>query len=383
MAVAQKRSYASTYRRVSEISPNWFETPEGFLIVPAVIAKKMILDYPEYGRKEFIGDAIFEKTFLDSANGCPVTLEHPERFGVPENVDKRNFSEHVVGIVIDPVADKESGEVRANIKLFDADVISLVKSGIVRELSQGYVCELNFNTGEFNGEKYDAEQKNILLNHIAIVKNGRAGKNVTILNSTKFFEKGGNVMNEKEEIIAGKPNPQNTTNQDEVPKEDNELTLEKLAEKVEQLALVVAKLVEAQKEDAQRDLTENAENPKPEEVVAKEEEKRENSVQKIRQLIAAELSQRERALGLAKTLIGDKAEILMRQNSNVTDFTRAVLAETGMSRVQLSRMNAVELQAWLEAKAQVAHEQRQNAVATFYVGQYNNFGDKLIVNEDF
>ena len=40
--------------------------------------------------------------------------------------------------------------------------------------------DLEFTPGEYNGQKYDAIQKNITNNHIAIVWKGRAGKNASL-----------------------------------------------------------------------------------------------------------------------------------------------------------------------------------------------------------
>jgi hypothetical protein len=50
-----------------------------------------------------------------------------------------------------------------------------------RELSAGYTCELDFTPGKTaTGDAYDAVQKNIRLNHVAIVSRGRAGSKVRI-----------------------------------------------------------------------------------------------------------------------------------------------------------------------------------------------------------
>lgn len=49
------------------------------------------------------------------------------------------------------------------------------------ELSPSYRCEYDFTTGVFDGDKYDAIQRNIRGNHLALVEKGRTGKDVAVL----------------------------------------------------------------------------------------------------------------------------------------------------------------------------------------------------------
>ncbi|MES1986804.1 MAG: DUF2213 domain-containing protein, partial [Pseudomonadota bacterium] len=49
------------------------------------------------------------------------------------------------------------------------------------ELSMGYTCVYDFTSGIFNGERYDAIQREIRANHIALVDQGRMGKEVRVL----------------------------------------------------------------------------------------------------------------------------------------------------------------------------------------------------------
>ena len=55
--------------------------------------------------------------------------------------------------------------------IHDADVL---KRGL-RELSLGYDCDLEENPGTWNGMPYDCIQRNIRINHLAIVDEARAG----------------------------------------------------------------------------------------------------------------------------------------------------------------------------------------------------------------
>jgi hypothetical protein len=104
----------------------------------------------------------------------------------------------------------------------DADAIARIKSGEFRDLSAGYLCDVEMQDGIFNGKHYDGRMKNIRGNHVALVREGRAGHDVRVADSameggenmgnawkTLFFEltealkNGGDTVEEikKEEIM--------------------------------------------------------------------------------------------------------------------------------------------------------------------------------------
>lgn len=80
-----------------------------------------------------------------------------------------------------------SGEVKleepyltADIKIYDKDAIEeITQKGIV-DLSPGYKAHYKQESGEYNGEQYDFKQEDIKYNHLAVVENGRSGKEVKI-----------------------------------------------------------------------------------------------------------------------------------------------------------------------------------------------------------
>jgi hypothetical protein len=55
-----------------------------------------------------------------------------------------------------------------------------VETGKRQELSCGYTCDLDPTPGEYQGERYDAIQRNIRGNHVALVTRGRAGPTARI-----------------------------------------------------------------------------------------------------------------------------------------------------------------------------------------------------------
>lgn len=80
-----------------------------------------------------------------------------------------------------------SGEVKleepyliADIKIYYKGAIEAITGEGIVELSPGYIAKYMNEDGEHNGEKYDFTQRDIKYNHLAIVENGRSGKDVKI-----------------------------------------------------------------------------------------------------------------------------------------------------------------------------------------------------------
>lgn len=80
-----------------------------------------------------------------------------------------------------------SGEVRleepyliADIKIYDKDAIEEITNKGIVDLSPGYRAHYKQESGEYNGEKYEFKQEDIKYNHLAVVENGRSGKEVRI-----------------------------------------------------------------------------------------------------------------------------------------------------------------------------------------------------------
>lgn len=80
-----------------------------------------------------------------------------------------------------------SGEVKleepylvADIKIYDKGAIEEITQKGVVDLSPGYRAYYKAESGEYNGEKYEFVQEDIKYNHLAIVENGRSGKDVRI-----------------------------------------------------------------------------------------------------------------------------------------------------------------------------------------------------------
>lgn len=69
--------------------------------------------------------------------------------------------------------------VRGNLKVVGGLALSNIGRGKV-ELSPGYDCDYDWTPGVFNGESYDAIQRNIRANHLALVDEGRTGPDLVV-----------------------------------------------------------------------------------------------------------------------------------------------------------------------------------------------------------
>ncbi|WP_310625793.1 DUF2213 domain-containing protein [Limnohabitans sp.] len=76
---------------------------------------------------------------------------------------------------------------RINLKIFSEELALLIRSG-KKELSAGYTCRYEMAAGVTpDGQQYDAIQTNIRGNHLALVEEGRAGSDVSVLDGKCFF----------------------------------------------------------------------------------------------------------------------------------------------------------------------------------------------------
>jgi len=73
---------------------------------------------------------------------------------------------------------------RGNLKVFSEKLMSLIQNG-KKELSIGYRCLYDLAPGVYNGQPYDAIQREIRGNHVALVDEGRSGPDVAVLDSKK------------------------------------------------------------------------------------------------------------------------------------------------------------------------------------------------------
>jgi hypothetical protein len=169
----------------SRFSPNLTATPEGFLICHNVpIARTGWYEYlgEQIGVNELTGkivnvyrspEEVFSPGAMASFEGKVLSDEHPLELVTPENATRYTRG------VVQNVRQGKGGDqdlLVADLMVYDQSLISEIQSG-KREVSCGYDCVYEaMDDGTYH-------QKQICGNHVAVVKNGRAGIRVAIKDS--------------------------------------------------------------------------------------------------------------------------------------------------------------------------------------------------------
>lgn len=154
-------------------------TSQGFLRVNARLSRVGIFGY-QTSREYRSPEEVFREDSLQSLKGAPVTDRHPSESSDQGFLTPANAKELMVGITED--VERDGDYLKGSLIIFHEDVIKAIESGERKEISLGYRCEVDPTPGTFNGEAYDAIQKNIIVNHVAIGPKGwgRAGADCSI-----------------------------------------------------------------------------------------------------------------------------------------------------------------------------------------------------------
>lgn len=147
-------------------------TDEGFLTGEARVARVGIQDYMNGDgttRKEYRPvDEVFSADAIASFRNRPVTVGHPDAL-----VTADNAKELSVGHVGENIR-ADGRWLVMPLTITDGETIRQIADGMV-ELSAGYMADVEEGEGEFEGERYDAIQRGIRGNHVAVVDRARAG----------------------------------------------------------------------------------------------------------------------------------------------------------------------------------------------------------------
>lgn len=154
-------------------------TADGYLVADVRCARTGIQLYAgfEVGKPELESvrvyrpeSEVFAKDSLATYAHKPATNDHPM-----QPVNAKNWKELSVGAIGGDVA-RDGEYVRVPVMFMDAEAIADIEAGKA-ELSMGYAMDLVWESGTTkSGEQYDAVQRNLKMNHIALVEKGRAGK---------------------------------------------------------------------------------------------------------------------------------------------------------------------------------------------------------------
>jgi hypothetical protein len=121
---------------------------------------------------------------VDTFNGLPLSLDHWE-------MDASNMPKDKIVGSLGTDAAFDAPYLTNSLTVTDADAIKRINSGEFRDLSAGYLCDVVMESGIFDGKSYDGRMKNIRGNHVALVREGRAGHDVRVADSAL---KGGENM---------------------------------------------------------------------------------------------------------------------------------------------------------------------------------------------
>lgn len=142
---------------------------DGFLHDSPVVGRIGIQEYRNTDgsiRRELrLPEEVFNADSLASFEGKPITVDHPKG----GRVTSKNATKLIVGTMLKS-GNQDGDTVRAPIVIHAPESI-----GARRQLSLGYTCNLDMTAGEWNGQRYDAIQRNIRINHLSVVQSARAG----------------------------------------------------------------------------------------------------------------------------------------------------------------------------------------------------------------
>jgi hypothetical protein len=153
-------------------------TPQGFLRIPVYAARTGIQLYRKNDgtalREYRPPEEVFSERTMASLRCCPMTNNHPK-----EMVNADNAKDLVGGFTVDHVEKVDNRFLKTYVVIFDRQMIDDIQAG-KREVSMGYDVDVEFTPGEVDGQKYDAVQRNIVHNHIALVDRARGGREVRL-----------------------------------------------------------------------------------------------------------------------------------------------------------------------------------------------------------
>lgn len=181
ITVCDRQSYRVTRREY---------TDEGFLRVPGNVARTGIQQYlarelqlpgdpNRIVRVYRPADEVFNADSLASYDGTDVTVNHPDGL-----VNSENFRKVSAGVVRGVGRMAADGiHVECDLIVKDASAINSLNSGKC-ELSVGYTAEYDETPGvTADGEPYDFIQRNIKVNHVALVDRARAGSTAKVFDN--------------------------------------------------------------------------------------------------------------------------------------------------------------------------------------------------------
>lgn len=160
-------------------------TKEGYVKGDAPLTRVGVFEYVNTDgsiRRELRHpDEVFNKDSLETLKLIPVTNDHPSQL-----VNADNAAELTIGMVGENLT-IDSPFIVGSYNITHKDGVNAISRG-KKAFSLGYTLDLVREDGEYQGERYDYRQTNIKYNHLALVSQGRAGREVRINFDNALFE---------------------------------------------------------------------------------------------------------------------------------------------------------------------------------------------------
>lgn len=112
--------------------------------------------------------------------------------------DENKQADGAIGSII--TADDASEMLKADLIIYNPDLIKVIESGEIVELSPAYTGSVEKTNGRYNGEAYEYLQSVGCINHLAVVERGRSGSDLRI--NDELSEKSQQKNNKEEETMA-------------------------------------------------------------------------------------------------------------------------------------------------------------------------------------
>lgn len=191
-----KKAERKNYRADSLKMDQTYYTEEGYLVDHPVVTRCGIFEYSDPDSKDGIRrelrlpEEVFSEASLASYEGKPIIITHDAG-----EIDKDNVHEEQIGTILSK-GYRDGDKVRCKIVIHNTDAL---KQCGLRELSLGYGLNLDKTPGVYHGQAYDAIQRDIEVNHLALVGEARAGDRARLNidhkdTGTKKYLKGGPMM---------------------------------------------------------------------------------------------------------------------------------------------------------------------------------------------
>jgi len=161
------------------------KTPEGYLKIDAVVTRPGVFTYMVDGkphRRYCPPEVVYDSNALETLKLKPVVAGHP--YTEPgQMIHADNFRKLAAGWTGENIR-RHEGDIMASFLVTAADAIKRVESKELKELSCGYLTEIDWTPGITpEGEKYDSKQTKRIYNHLSLEKSGRVGNAIIALDS--------------------------------------------------------------------------------------------------------------------------------------------------------------------------------------------------------